>query len=89
MYFNIFARFTVGLVLLLLLVFSVLQWLQFPVGSFLDWVIGGATFWWLLAIVTVPWNIHFQAKEVLAEAEQSKEIDIVIDTGHWLLVTGH
>ncbi len=79
MYSNLFARFTAGLVLLLLLVFSVLQWLQFPVGSFLDWVIGGATFWWLLAIVTVPWNIHFQAKEVLAEAEQSRERDIVVD----------
>ena len=79
MYLNIFAGFTIGLVLLLLLVFSVLQWLHLPTGSFVDWVMGGATFWWLLVIVTVPWNVHFQAKEVLAEAEQSRERDLVVD----------
>ena len=79
MYLNIFASFTVGLVFLLLLVFGLLQWLHLPAGSFLDWTIGGATFWWLLVIVTVPWNVHFQAKEVLAEAEQSREKDIAVD----------
>lgn len=73
-----FAGFTVGLVVLLLLVFGVLQWLHVSVGSFLDWVIAGATFWWLLLIVTVPWNIHFEAKEVLAEAEESREKGITV-----------
>ena len=79
MYFNIFAVFSVVLTLLLLIVFGLLQWLHLPAGSFLDWVIGGATFWWLLVITTVPWNIYFQAKEVLAEGEQSQEKDIAVD----------
>ena len=74
-----FAGLTVGLVIILLLAFSVLQLLQIPTGNFLDWVIGGATFWWLLLIVTVPWNIHFEAKEVLAEAEESRKKDIKVD----------
>ena len=78
MYFN-FAGFTAGLVILLLLAFGILQWVHVPAGSFLDWVIGGASFWWLTIIVTVPWNIHFQAKEVLAEAEQSAEKEIAVD----------
>ncbi|MEL7038244.1 MAG: hypothetical protein AAFO04_21895 [Cyanobacteria bacterium J06592_8] len=74
-----FASFGVGLLLLVLFCFGILQWLNIPTGDFLDWVIGAATFWWLLLIVTVPWNIHFDAKEVLAEAEDSVKKEITID----------
>ncbi|WP_066381090.1 hypothetical protein [Anabaena sp. CA = ATCC 33047] len=79
MYFNLFISSIAGIVAVVLLGFGVLQWFHVPAGSFLDWVIGGASFWWLLVIVTVPWNIHFQAKQVLAEAAQSQEKDIPVD----------
>lgn len=79
MYLQFLAPFTAGLVVLLLLVFGILQWLQVPAGDFLDWAIAGASFWWLMVIVTVPWNVYFQAKEVLAEAEQSRQKNIAID----------
>lgn len=69
---SFFLSASVGVGLFLLLVFAVLQWFHVPAGSFLDWVIGGASFWWLGVIVTFPWNIHFQAKAVLAEMTQSK-----------------
>jgi hypothetical protein len=69
-----------GFALLVLLVFGVLQWLHIPTGNFLDWIIGIAVFEWLLVIVTVPWNVHFDAKEVLAEAAQSTEKGIAINT---------
>jgi hypothetical protein len=49
-----FLGFSSGLAVLLLLVFGVLQLLHIPSGSFLDWMIGIASFWWLLVIVTVP-----------------------------------
>jgi hypothetical protein len=78
MYFN-FISFGIGLELLILLAFLVLRWLQIPVGSFLDWVIGSASFWWLIVIVTVPWNLHFQAKEVLADADISAEKGTAIE----------
>jgi len=68
-----FISFSIGLVVLVLASFGVLQWLHIPAGSLIDWVIGAASFWWLLVIVTVPWNVHFQAKEVLAEAAVSVE----------------
>lgn len=77
-----FISLGIGLVVLLLLSlfgFAGLQWLNLPVGSVVDWVIGGASFWWLLVIVTVPWNVHFQAKAVLADAALSTEKDIAID----------
>ncbi|MEB3180957.1 MAG: hypothetical protein VKL59_18280 [Nostocaceae cyanobacterium] len=79
MFFNLFISSSLGIVLVVLLAFSVLQWFHVPAGNFLDWVIGGASFWWLLVIVTVPWNVHFQAKAVLAEAGQSQEKNISVD----------
>ncbi|MBW4575515.1 MAG: hypothetical protein KME08_09565 [Aphanothece sp. CMT-3BRIN-NPC111] len=78
MYYN-FIGFNFGLAVLVLLVFGILQWLHIPTGSFIDWVIAVAIFEWLLAIVTVPWNIHFEAKEVLADAAQSTEKEIAVD----------
>ncbi|NJK39780.1 MAG: hypothetical protein HC835_21155 [Oscillatoriales cyanobacterium RM2_1_1] len=74
-----FAGFSAGLAVLLLIIFAVLKWINIPVGSFVDWIIGGAIFWWLLLIVTVPWNIHFEAKETLAAADESKEKDIKVE----------
>ncbi|QMS87474.1 hypothetical protein HUN01_07730 [Nostoc edaphicum CCNP1411] len=79
MYINFFVSSIAGIVVVVLAAFGLLQWLHIPAGNFLDWVIGGASFWWLLVIVTVPWNVHFQAKEVLAEAAQSTEKGIPVD----------
>ncbi|MEA5554461.1 hypothetical protein VB713_26350 [Anabaena cylindrica UHCC 0172] len=79
MYFNFFISSIVGIIVTVLLAFGILQWFHVSAGSFLDWVIGGASFWWLLVIVTVPWNVHFQAKEVLAEAAESIEKNISVD----------
>lgn len=78
MYSN-FLGFCFGLAILLLLIFGGLQWLNIPTGSFLDWAIGATSFGWLLTIVTVPWNIHFEAKEALAEAELSAEKGIAVE----------
>jgi hypothetical protein len=74
-----YLRFGSGLVVLLVLVFGVLQWLHISVGSFLDWVVGITSFAWLLVIVTVPWNIYFEAKEALADAATSQERGIRVE----------
>lgn len=78
MYYT-FAGFGAGTGIFLLLVFAILQLLHIPAGSFIDWVIAIAIFEWLLLIVTVPWNIHFEAKEVLAQAAESTEKGIIVD----------
>ena len=78
MYLN-YLRFCFELVILLMLAFSGLQWVHIPAGSFLDWVVGIASFAWLLVIVTVPWNIYFEAKEALADAAVSAERGIRVD----------
>ncbi|MFB2934926.1 hypothetical protein ACE1B6_06575 [Aerosakkonemataceae cyanobacterium BLCC-F154] len=78
MYYSVIS-INVGIVFSVLLVFGILKWLQIPTGSFLDWVIAVAIFEWLLAIVTIPWNIHFEAKEVISEAADSAEKGIKIE----------
>jgi len=78
MYYG-FAGFGAVTGIFLLLIYTILQWLHVPAGSFIDWVIAIAIFEWLLLIVTVPWNIHFEAKEVLAQAAESTEKGIVVD----------
>jgi hypothetical protein len=69
----------VVLIGLTILTFAGLQWLHLPVGNLVDWLIGSASFLWLMLIVTVPWNIHFQAKGVLAEADLSAERQIPVE----------
>ena len=72
--------FSAGLGFLVLVAFFLLQWLHIPAGNFVDWVIGVATFWWLLAIVTIPWNVYFSAKEVASEAATSQDKGIPVDS---------
>jgi hypothetical protein len=70
----------VGITFLVLIVFGVLQWLQIPKGDMIDWIIGIAAFWWLLIVVTLPWNMHFQAKAVLDDIKLSQEKDLKVNT---------
>ncbi len=78
MYYS-FGGFGAIVGIFLLLIFAILQWLHVSVGSFIDWVIAIAIFEWLLLIVTVPWNIHFEAKEVLAQGAESTKKNIAVD----------
>jgi cell division protein FtsB len=69
-----------GVGFLSLVVFFILQWLHIPAGNLADWLIGIASFYWLLAIVTIPWNVYFDAQEVIVEAAISKDKGIDIDS---------
>ncbi len=76
--FNKFIISGILLTILVLLAFLILQWLQLPGGRFIDWLIAIAAFWGLLVIVTFPWNIHFQAREVVIEAARSTGKGILV-----------
>lgn len=74
-----FVGFSSGLVIILLIAFAVMTWLDIPTGHFLDWVIAIASFFWLIAITTIPWNIHFQARQVVIDSEVSVKKGIRVD----------
>ncbi len=57
------------------------RWLNVPVGPFLEWLIGLLTFWWVLIVVTVPWNIYFRAQEIRHDAHESRQKGIPVDEG--------
>ncbi len=68
-----------GIGFLALVVFFILQWLHISAGNLADWLISIASFYWLLAIVTIPWNVYFDAQEVIVEAAISKDKGISVD----------
>ena len=68
-----------GLSLGCLLVFGLLHWLGMPSGQLVDWVIGLAGCWWLLVVVTIPWNLHFGARQVVVAAAESRQRGIGAD----------
>ncbi len=90
-----------GVGFMALLVVIILHWLQIPAGTLVDWFVGIASFYWLLAIVTIPWNIFFAAQEVLAEAPLSQGRGITVSPsqimfakkvrrwGLWLAISLH
>ncbi len=77
--FGSFVGGALGLSLGVVLVFGLLRWLGMPSGQLLDWMIGLASFWWLLVVVTIPWNIHFGARQVLVDAAASRARGIAVD----------
>jgi hypothetical protein len=72
-HFGNFLFYSFALVILTLIIFSALKLLHIPAGQMIDWAIGLISFWWLLVVVTIPWNVCFQAKETLVEFAASRE----------------
>jgi hypothetical protein len=66
------AAFNSGLLVIALLAFGLLNWLQIPAGNLWDWAIGIGIFEWTILIVTVPWNIYFKAKAVAQTGTESQ-----------------
>lgn len=77
--FSKYISFSISLGIIGIITGGIVQWLDISAGSLIDWLIGIASFWWLLIIVTIPWNIYFDARETLTEAEVSQEKGIKID----------
>ena len=59
--------------------YVLLRFLEIPAGEVVDWLVAVAGFWWLLGIVTIPWNIHFAARRVAYEIETSRRRDLLIE----------
>jgi 5-bromo-4-chloroindolyl phosphate hydrolysis protein len=74
-----YVGFSISLGILAVIIGGIVQWLNISTGNLIDWLIGIASFWWLLVIVTIPWNIYFDARETLIEAQISQEKGLKID----------
>ncbi|WP_110513616.1 hypothetical protein [Herpetosiphon llansteffanensis] len=63
---------------LLILLFAMTRWFDIPAGNVTDWLVGIVSVWWLLAITVIPWNIYFDARTVMADAEISQQRGITV-----------
>ncbi|MCY1071997.1 hypothetical protein OV090_45050 [Nannocystis sp. RBIL2] len=66
------------LILAYLAALGVAVWSDVSAGTLLTWGAGGAALIWLVVLVTLPWNLHFRAREVLAEMRRSREAGIKV-----------
>ena len=64
------------LILAYLAALGVALWTGVPPQTLLTWGAGGAALLWLILLVTLPWNLHFRAREVLGEMRRSREAGI-------------
>lgn len=67
-----------GLIFISLILYFGLSFFSFSIGSPMDWFVGVSTLSWLIIVVTVPWDAHFRAREVLNDAKISKRKDILV-----------
>ena len=74
-----YISFNISVGVLILIIGGISQWLNISLGNLIDWTIGIASFWWLLVIVTIPWNIYFDARETLNEGKTSQAKNIEVD----------
>jgi len=68
--------FTVGL--LLAAAYGIMRWVGVDPGSIRDWVIGLFVLWWLIVVVTLPWDLYFKARSVLVDAARSRKDGITV-----------
>ena len=61
--------FSIGITTLI--IFGVVRWMGIDPGQIKDWIVGFFIFWWLVVVVTLPWNLYFSAKGLLANSERA------------------
>jgi len=66
------------LILAYLAAMGVALWTGVPPQTLLTWGAGGAALVWLIVLVTLPWNLHFRAREVLGELRRSRAAGILV-----------
>ncbi len=66
------------LILAYLAALGIAMWTGVPPQTLLTWGAGGAALVWLIVLVTLPWNLHFRAREVLGELRRSRAAGIVV-----------
>ncbi|MCS6820273.1 MAG: hypothetical protein NZ551_00220 [Microscillaceae bacterium] len=69
----------IGAGVFLALLFFILKYTQITIGNLADWLVGFGMTAWLITITLIPWDIYFEAKRVLNDAEISKRKNIKIE----------
>lgn len=71
-YASRFVGSLIGIALLAGLAYACLGWLGVDVGSLTEWGIGLLVLWWLIVVVTLPWDLYFKARGILDDTTKSR-----------------
>jgi hypothetical protein len=70
----------ISITTLALIGYAVFHWLGIVTAPFSVWLVSLVMIWWLAVIVTLPWNLYFQALTVIADAKRSQSQSIRVET---------
>jgi len=57
--------------LLVLIAYGVTRWIGVDPGGIRNWVVGLLVLWWLVIVVTLPWDLYFKARALLIDTQHS------------------
>lgn len=75
--FFAFVTFVVGVVAAVVVAFLAGR-IEIPFATVVTVAVGAVCLGWLVTIVVLPWNLHFQARHLLQEIEKSRARGIVV-----------
>lgn len=69
--------------LAILAAFAAVFFLSVPVAVVATWGMGVLCLVWLVVLITLPWNVYFKAREVLADMATAKERGLTVSPDRW------
>lgn len=67
--------------MLVLITYGVTKWVGFDPGNIRNWVVGLLVLWWLVVVVTLPWDLYFKANALLVDTQHSQQSGMSISEG--------
>ena len=58
--------------LLVLLAYGITRLIGIDPGDIKNWVVGVLVLWWLIVIVTLPWDLYFKSRALLIDTQRSR-----------------
>lgn len=66
------------LVIAFLITYGIVRWVGIDPGEIQVWAVWLGVLWWMVIMVTLPWDLYFKAKELLVDARRSTQQGVAI-----------
>ncbi len=68
--------FTTGL--LVAAAYGITRWVGIDPGSLRNWIVGLLVLWWLVVVITLPWDLYFKARALLIDTQHSHQEGMIV-----------
>ena len=59
--------------LLVFITYGITRWLGVEPGDAKNWIVGLLVLWWLVIIVTLPWDLYFKSRALVLDTQHSNK----------------